>query len=307
MQKKKTFTNIKKYVKELFIAPFFKLIETVIELIAPFVVRYIIDEGIFKDASDNVTGGDTSLIVNMSLLMVGIYILAFCSAMVCQYLAVRAQTNYAYDLRADIMDQYSLLSKKEIELFSKEKVITLTSNDTNNVSAAFGMFMRLFVRAPLMVIGSIVCAFIIDRTAGLIFVGVLLLAFFIVVSTMLYTTKKYQDVQKELDNMSTIGNDNLYGTRVIRAFSKENYEINKFKTKSNKYKKLSIGISFIESLNNPLSFACVNMGIVLILYFGAFQSSVLDLSTGNIISLIQYLNQALLAVVAIVKLVNVFS
>lgn len=302
----KALTDLKKYKKELIIAPSFKIIEVIIELIMPFIVSTIIDKGLIRDSNGNVSGGNTSFIIYMSLLMLGLSILAFSSTMVCQYTASKTNTAYADDLRNDIFTHYSELSKKEIESFGKDRIVTLLTSDINNVSHAIGMLMRMLIRAPILVIGSVICAFIINVYAGLIFLGTLGLASILIFVTMRLSAKGYTRIQQNIDKMNVTANDNVSGSRIIRAFNKEEYEINKFKGISKEYKTNNIKISFIESLNNPLTFFFVDLGIILILYLGniSFKNNVL--TDGQIISLISFLNQALLALVLVSHLVVIF-
>lgn len=302
----KALTDLKKYKKELIIAPSFKIIEVIIELIMPFIVSTIIDKGLIRDSNGNVSGGNTSFIIYMSLLMLGLSILAFSSTMVCQYTASKTNTAYADDLRNDIFTHYSELSKKEIESFGKDRIVTLLTSDINNVSHAIGMLMRMLIRAPILVIGSVICAFIINIYAGLIFLGTLGLASILIFVTMRLSAKGYTRIQQNIDKMNVTANDNVSGSRIIRAFNKEEYEINKFKGISKEYKTNNIKISFIESLNNPLTFFFVDLGIILILYLGniSFKNNVL--TDGQIISLISFLNQALLALVLVSHLVVIF-
>lgn len=293
-----------KYKKQIILGPFFKIFEVIGELLSPFFVAYIIDNFIYIDSTGNITGEDLKYVVYAFLIMVGIAIFAFSTTLITQRMAITSGAALSDDLRNKIFEKYQSLSKKDVDKVGKDKFLTLLNVDTNNVETGFQIGIRLLIRSPILIIGSITCGFLIDVKCGFIFLGILFLASLIIVFTMIYLGKHYRDVQEKVDEMYTIAGDDVSGARAIRAFNNEEKEVKRFKTVSESYKKRKISLSLIEKINDPLTTLVINCGIVLILYFGQFDISAGKLSSGDIVCLINLLNLALLGLIAFVKLIN---
>ena len=239
--------------------------------------------------------------------MISLGILGFCSTLICQYLASIASQGYGTKLRDEIFIQSNKLDLSSINRFSKGYIQTLITNDSIYMQNALAVGIRLLIRAPILVIGAMICSFIIDYIVGFIFLGLTFLISIILFFVIRYTSKKYTLIQKNLDFLSNKVSDNLKGNRVIRAFNQEDKEINIFKDETRKYKKKAVHVEIFNSLINPLSFAIINVGIVLILYFTAGNFGFLSLDSGEIIALINYLNQILTALLVVSNLVIIFN
>jgi len=290
---------LKKYTGKVILAPVFKLFECICELFIPFLVKDIIDNGI--------TNRDGNYILVRSLIMLGLAIFGFAVTMITQYLAARVSSDYAYDLKKDLYRQLDVISSPQLEAYGKSKALTLVNNDSFSLQVGVNMFMRLFVRAPFLVIGSVVSAFIISPIAGFVVLSVLLLSSIVIFVVMAITPKKYQAIQEELDHISTLGEDDLTGARVVRSFNKQKFEEDKFKKASLSYQKKAFALSRINAFINPLTFVFVNFGVFLILYFGAYQQNLVGLSVGSVVAILNYLAQALTALVLFTRLITSLS
>ena len=294
-QKHTALTALKKYSFRFWVAPFLKLIECVIELVTPFIVRFIIDIGIKNN--------DFDYVLWMGLLLFGFSILAFGVTMVAQYFAARVSADYGHDLKEEIFDHISSLSEKQLNEFGKPKVLTLLSNDSFSMQNGVMMFMRLFLRPPFLIIGATVISFLLDWRAGLIFLGVVIFSSLVIGMVIALSPKKYAVVQANLDEISSLGSDTLKGARPIRAFRKEEYEEKKFVASSESYKKKSLSIAKLNAFINPLTFFFVNAGMILVVYLGGFTVNDGILTTGKIVSLISFLTLVLNALVMFSRMI----
>lgn len=290
-----SFTPLKKYKTKVILCPFVKMIECVFELASPFVVRYIIDDGI------KASNWDVSW--KLSLILFAMALLGFGVTLIAQWLASRTSADYGFDLKNSIHRHIDEVGEKEIEDFGKDKALNLISNDSFNVQTGLAMFMRLFIRAPFMVFGSLIISFVIDWKAGLIFLLALGLSSLIIFLVIVLSPKKYADVQKDLDSLSVISSDSFSGIRPMRAFGQSEEAKEKFFTSTASYRQKNIRLSYLNSFINPLTFFFVNMAVAFIVYFGSIEVGVGDLSTGQVISLIGYLSTALAALVMFSRLI----
>lgn len=296
-----------KYKKQLIFAPLFKVIEVIGELLTPFLVAYIIDNFIVKDANGNVTDGNILNIVYFVLIIIGIAIFTFFTTILAQRIAVTSGAHFSYDLRESIFNKYEDLSKSDIEKYHKEKILTLINVDTLNAENAFQMIQRLLLRGPLLVIGGIIASFIINVNCGFIFLSTLILASSVIGFIMVYNAKRYHKLSESLDDMYQIANDNVSGNRVIRAFNNEDKEISKFSDVTERYRKKSLFFAAIEKLGDPLTFFIINIGIILVLYVAKVDLSVGNLTSGKVVSLISYFHQTLFAIIMFARLLNSLS
>jgi len=296
---KRALEPLKKYTGKVLLAPVFKLFECVCELFVPFLVKDIIDTGI--------SNGDQTYILVRSLIMLGLAIFGFAVTMITQYLAARVSSDYAYELKKDLYKELNVISSPQLEAYGKSKALTLINNDSFSLQVGVNMFMRAFVRAPFLVIGSVVSAFIISPLAGVVVLSVLLLSSIVIFLVMAITPKKYQAIQEELDHISTLGEDDLTGARVVRSFNKQDFEEAKFRESSLNYQKKAFALSRINAFINPLTFAFVNLGVFLILYLGGYHASSVGLSVGSMVAILNYLAQALTALVLFTRLITSLS
>lgn len=293
---KTSLSPLRKYRLKLFLGPALKLFEVACELVSPFLIRYIIDEGII--------GGDTKLVYILGSVLVGLAIFAFLMTVSSQYLAARVSADYGYDLRNEIYDKMASLGERELDSFSRDKALTILSNDASSMQNGVMMFMRLIFRPPFLLIGSMILSFIINVKAGFVFMGAIALSTFIILFVMLLSPKRYKTVQSKLDDISMKTRDDLEGTRPIRAFNKEESELVSFEKETSSYKKRSMSINIVNSLINPLTFLFIDLALILIVYFGKdnIVSSIgkglpSEITTGQIVSLIQYLLSSLAAII----------
>ncbi len=299
----KTWDSIKKYKKEFILGPIFKIVEVVFELMIPFLMKYMINTGI--PSFQNYEG--VGKILYPGLIIIAFCIFGFLSTLVCQYFASVASQGFGTDLRNRIFLKVNSLSLKDIDNFGRGNLINLITNDTTRVQTGIAMLIRLAIRAPVLVIGSLVCSFIIDYRVGLMFLILIPIISLILAIILTKNSKNYLRVQQRLDDISNYSNDSLKGSRVIRAFNKENTIINQYKNKTEKYFKETKKANLVAALINPLTFLVVNIGIMLVIYFGGNLTINNELTNGDLVALISYLNQILMALIVVSNLVIIFT
>ena len=299
----KTWDSIKKYKKEFILGPIFKIVEVVFELMIPFLMKYMINTGIPSFQNNEGVGK----ILYPGLIIIAFCIFGFLSTLVCQYFASVASQGFGTDLRNRIFLKVNSLSLKDIDNFGRGNLINLITNDTTRVQTGIAMLIRLAIRAPVLVIGSLVCSFIIDYRVGLMFLILIPIISLILAIILTKNSKNYLKVQQRLDDISNYSNDSLKGSRVIRAFNKENTIINQYKNKTEKYFKETKKANLVAALINPLTFLVVNVGIMLVIYFGGNLTINDELTNGDLVALISYLNQILMALIVVSNLVIIFT
>ena len=298
------YSYIRYFKKEFILGPTFKMLEVAFELIMPFLMSYVIDVGI--EAAQNY--GNYNQIIIPGLLIFLLAVLGLCSTLVCQHYASIASQGYGTKLRDALYSKIMNMSLRNVELIGKGNLNTVLSNDVNRLQVSVAMMIRLVLRAPTIVIGSLICAFIIDWHSALIFLGVVILISLILFFILKVSSKKVITTQKKVDKIVTLTNDSLNGIRVIKAFNNEKHEVNKLKEKTQDYYKEMKTVSFINALTNPLTFLIINVAIVLVVYFSSNEIiSESGLTTGELTSLIQYLNQCFVALIAVSNLVIIFT
>ena len=301
---------LKPYRIKVFLAPLLKAIECVTELAVPFIVREVIDQGLTKPSMGSNYGahyGETSYIILLTSLIFIFAIVGFSCTMITQTLAAKVSTKYAYTLKKELYAHLSKLSALQIGDYGKGKALNILTNDSFSLQNGVQHFMRLVVRAPFLILGSIIAAFVINVYAGLVVFAGLALCALVIFIVIKATPKQYSALQKELDRVSTLGDEAIGGGRVVRAFNKQNEEIAEFKDESEKYRKQALLIQKINAVINPMTFALVNIVLVVILYFGSFQYNSTFLSVGSIVALSSFLTQSLTALIAFTRLVTTFS
>ena len=299
----KTWDSIKKYKKEFILGPIFKIVEVIFELMIPFLMKYMINTGIPSFQNNEGVGK----ILYPGLIIIAFCIFGFLSTLVCQYFASVASQGFGTDLRNRIFLKVNSLSLKDIDNFGRGNLINLITNDTTRVQTGIAMLIRLAIRAPVLVIGSLVCSFIIDYRVGLMFFILIPIISLILAIILTKNSKNYLRVQQRLDDISNYSNDSLKGSRVIRAFNKENTIINQYKNKTEKYFNETKKANLVAALINPLTFLVVNVGIMLVIYFGGNLTINNELTNGDLVALISYLNQILMALIVVSNLVIIFT
>ncbi len=300
----KAFGPLKKYRVKVVLAPIFKLFEAVTELIVPILVSYIIDQGLDEKGAHY---HDWNYILTLACVMFALALAGFAVTMITQYLAARVSSDYSYDLKKVIYERIHLLSAKQLDDYGRNKALNLLNNDSFLVQNGVQMLMRLIVRAPFLVLGSIVASFIINPIAGCVVLGSLALSGLVIGLVVCSTPKQYAKLQKQLDIISSRGEDEIVGARVVRSFNKEEAETKEFREASESYRKQALVISKINALINPLTFALINGAVLLIFYIGGFHNDGASLSVGDIVALVNYLTTSLSALIMFTRLITSLS
>ena len=290
---------LKQFKKEVLIGPVFKLTEAVFELIVPLVMAQIIDVGI--------ANGDRGYVLRMGGVMVLLGLVGLGCALICQYCAARASQGFGTVLRSEMFRHINTLSHGEIDQIGTPSLITRITNDVNQLQLAVAMLIRLVVRAPFLVIGATVMALLLDwKLACIFFVAAPLMAL-VLYLVMSRSIPFYRIIQKKLDRISLITRENLSGVRVIRAFSRQEKEKERFAQASEDQMSTSIAVGRISALLNPLTSAIINLAIAAVIWFGGFRVDVGGMTQGEVIAFVNYLNQILLAMIVVANLVVIFT
>ena len=290
---------LKYFKKEVIIGPFFKFLEAVFELIVPLVMASIIDIGIKnRDKAYVLQRGGV-------ILLLGFMGLIF--AIICQYSAARASQGFGTMVRNDLYKHINTLSHGEIDSFGTNTLITILTNDINQMQLAVAMLIRLVVRAPFLVIGAVVMSMILDLKLSLIFLIVAPLVSLLIYLIMKLSIPYYRVRQKMLDKVSRITRENLSGARVIRAFSKQEHEIRRFNKANNDVADIAINVGKISAFLNPVTFAILNVAIIAILWFGGIRVDAGSLTQGEVIAFVNYMTQISVALVVVANLVVIFT
>ncbi len=284
---------LRHYVKESILAPLFKMLEASFELFVPLVMAAIIDTGI--------KNSDKPYIFKMAMVLVGLAIVGFISALTAQYFAAKAAVGFGKELRSDLYRHINTLSYTEIDKIGTSTLITRLTADVNQMQTAVNLFLRLFLRSPFIVIGAVVMAFTVDPKTAIIFAVSIPLLAVVVFGIMFYSVPIYKKVQNRLDSVMRITRENLSGVRVIRAFNHEQKEIEEFDKCSEELKDMQLYGGRISAYLNPITYVIVNISIVLIIYVGGLRVDTGRLTQGEVISLINYMSQVL---VELIKLSN---
>ena len=290
---KKLLIYLKDYKKESFLAPLFKMLEAIFELIVPLVVASIIDNGILNN--------DKGFIISRSGILVLLAVVGMIAAITAQYFAAKAATGFGKELRHSLFDKIQSLSFSELDKIGASSLITRITTDANQVQNGVNLVLRLFLRSPFIVFGAMIMAFTVDVKCALIFVGVIPLLSLVVFGIMVYTIPKYKKVQNHLDGITLKTRENLSGARVIRAFTQEENEIEDFTKKNNLLSLLQKSVGRISALMNPVTYVIINAGVILLIYSGAIQVNEGNLSQGEVVALYNYMSQIL---VELIKLAN---
>lgn len=284
---------LRHYIKESILAPLFKMLEASFELFVPLVMAAIIDTGI--------KNSDKSYIFKMGMVLVGLAIVGFISALTAQYFAAKAAVGFGKELRGDLYRHINTLSYSEIDKIGTSTLITRLTADVNQMQTAVNLFLRLFLRSPFIVIGAVVMAFTVDPKTAIIFAVSIPMLAVVVFGIMFYSVPIYKKVQNRLDSVMRMTRENLSGVRVIRAFNHEQREIEDFDKCSEELKDMQLYGGKISAYLNPITYVIVNLSIVLIIYVGGLRVDTGRLTQGEVISLINYMSQVL---VELIKLSN---
>ena len=299
--------SLKNYKKQLILGPIFKLTEAVFELIVPLLMAYIIDYGISLDSNNNVIGGDIGVILKTGSMIVALGILGLLCSIICQYFASRAGQGFGTELRNKMLKHIFKLPMSEQDKLGSAKLENIMINDINQLQTAVNMFIRLVVRAPFLVVGGIVCAFLINVKVALIFVASLPFFILVLVFVLKASSKRHVKIQASLDVINKSVNEGVTGQRVVRVFNAQDMMINDYKKINDQLYKDNNNVSKITSLLSPLTFIIVNIATVFIVYFAAKFVDFGELTQGDVFTLVNYMNQILLALIVVSNLVVIFT
>ena len=281
------------YRKESILGPLFKLLEASFELLVPLVVARIIDVGI--------PNRDTGYVIRMCLVMVLLGVVGLVCSVTAQYFAAKAAVGFSTRVRRDLFAHIQSLSFSELDTLGTSTLLTRITSDVNQVQNGVNLFLRLFLRSPFIVFGAMIMAFTIDvESAGVFAVTIPALAV-VVFAIMLVSIPLYRRVQARLDRVLQMTRENLVGARVIRAFNKEQDEIEQFDGASETLKRVQVFVGRISALMNPLTYVMINVAIVVLVWIGALRVDTGALTQGEVVALVNYMSQIL---VELVKLAN---
>lgn len=287
---------LKDYKKECIIGPLCKLFEAILELLVPLVMANIIDVGIQNN--------DSGYVLKMGTVMVLLSLVGLMSALVCQYLASKASQGVGTKIRRELFSHINTLSHAELDKLGTPSLITRITNDTNQVQQGVAMSIRLLTRAPFIVVGALIMSMTINPGLSLIFFVAAVLIGLALYFVMSRSIPIYAKIQKKLDKIGLLSRENLSGNRVIRAFSKQDNETERIDKATEELAKISIRVSRLSALLSPVTYAVTNMAIVLIIWLGAFNvNSGGGMLSGDIIALVNYMTQILLAMIVVANLV----
>lgn len=284
---------LKKYKIESILAPFFKLIEVAFELIVPLIVSTIIDVGI--------ENGDKVYIIKRCLLLGLFGILGLCSTLVAQYFSAKASVGFASDIRHALFQHIGKLSYSQLDSLGAPTLITRLTGDINQVQTGTNLTLRLVLRSPFVVFGAVIMAFTVDVKSSLVFVVAVPALAAVVFAIMLVCIPMYRKVQQKLDGLLSKTRENLLGTRVVRAFCKEEEEIADFDAKNSALTEMQTAVGRISAFMNPATFVLINLAIIALIYVGAIRVDSGTISRGAVVALYNYMSQIL---VELIKLAN---
>ena len=292
---KKLLIYLKAYRKEACLAPIFKMLEAVFELFVPLVIKGIIDYGIAAE--------DRAYCLRMGLLLLLLAIIGLAMATTAQWFSARAAAGFAAKIKQVLMEHIQKLSYTELDTIGTSTLITRMTSDVNQVQTGTNLVLRLFMRSPFIVFGSMIMAFTIDFKAAMIFVITIPLLSVVVFGIMLSSIPLYKKVQSQLDRVLGITRENLTGVRVIRAFNKEEEEISHFKTENEQFTRLQTFVGKISALMNPLTFVIVNSAILVLVWTGAWRVEGGILTQGAVVALVNYMSQILVELIKLADLI----
>ena len=290
---KKLYGYLSPYKKETVLAPLFKLLEAVFDLLVPIVVKQIIDVGI--------ANGDKPYIWSMVAVLVGFAAVGLTCALVAQYYAARAAVGFSTGLRRDLFAHIQKLSYAETDRAGTSTLITRMTADINQMQAGVNLTLRLFLRSPIIVLGAMIMAFTVNAKSALVFVLIIPLLSAVVFTIMIKSIPLFKKVQKNLDRVTGVTRENLTGVRAVRAFCKEQEEIERFHEANEEHNRIQNFVGKVSALMNPLTLVLVNLGLILLILSGAKFVDSGEMTQGDVIAMTNYMAQIL---VELVKFAN---
>ena len=281
------------YKRECVLAPLFKMLEASFDLFVPLVMADIVNVGI--------AAHDFHYILMRCGILLLLAIIGLACSLTAQYFSAKASVGYSTALRHALFAHIQTLSFTEMDTLGTSTLITRMTSDLNQVQSGLNLFLRLFLRSPFVVFGAMIMAFTVNVRAALIFVVAIPLLSVVVFGVMVVTRPLYKTVQTRLDRVPGLTRENLTGARVVRAFDKEQTEVNRFEDANALLTKMQLHVGHISALMNPLTYVIINLAIVALLYVGSIEINIGGMASGDVIALVNYMNQIL---VELVKLAN---
>ncbi|HEM4955680.1 TPA: ABC transporter ATP-binding protein [Streptococcus suis] len=289
----------KDYIKESILGPVFKLLEACFELLVPLIIAYIIDTIIPNGSQGN--------LVAMLFLLVGLACIGIIVSLIAQYYSAKAAVGVTKELTNDLYQKVLSLPKSSRDILSSSSLLTRLTSDTLQIQTGINTFLRLFLRAPIVVFGSLIMAFYISPSLSTYFLGMIILLIFIVTVISVMTSRIYQSIRKELDGLVGQVRETVTGWRVIRAFGQREREIKAFQGINQIYKKQQLQAGFWSSLLSPLTFLVVNGTLLILIWQGNIAISHNLLEQGMLVALINYLLQILVELVKMIMVVSTLN
>ncbi len=283
------------YKKESILGPLFKLLEASFELMVPLVMTSIIDIGIVN--------ADTNYILKRCVVLIVLGLVGFICSVTAQYFSAKAAVGFGTELRNDLYSHINKLSFSDIDNIGTSTLITRITNDVNQVQTGVNMVLRLFLRSPFIVFGAMIMAFTIDTKGAMIFVLTIPLLSIVVFGVMIGSIPMYKKVQAKLDEVTLGVREILSGARVVRAFNRQEDEIEVFNTRSAELKHLQEKVGNISALLNPITYIIINIALVIIVWVGGKQVNIGNLTQGEVVALVNYMSQILVELVKLASLI----
>ena len=295
---KKLAVHLKGYIKECILGPLFKLLEASLELIVPLIIAFIIDNGIKSSGNP---ADRQNFVALMCLVLVALGAVGLIFSVVAQFFAAKASCGFAAKIRSKLFSHIQGLSYSELDRIGSSTLITRMTADANQVQNGLNLSLRLLLRSPFVVFGAMIMAFTIDFKSAISFAAVIPALSVVVFGIMLLSIPLHKKVQSQVDSVLRATSENLSGARVIRAFCKEEDEIRDFKNKNSNLNSIQKFVGRISALLNPLTYVLINSAIIILIYTGAIQVNIGNLTQGQVVALYNYMAQIL---VELIKLAN---
>ena len=289
---------LSKYKKDLIIGPIFKLIEAIIEVFLPFIIAQIIN---------NLSNTNTNTIIKYTGIMLILIIIGLACAVIAQYIAAKTSQGFGTELRNKLFSHVLKLSNKQIEKYGTSAIVNRITNDILNLEVAVAMFIRLVIRVPFIFIGSLIMVYVLDSTISkMLFVSTVILA--VCIYVIIKKASKYQQkANTKLDEIALKVKENLLNIRLVKSFGTEKLEEQKFQKSNNENYKLSQKANIFSNLLNPVSVVILDFTIALVLYIGGIKISNNYMPQGNLIAIINYISQMILAVIVLSNLITIYT
>ena len=286
---------LRDYKRESVLAPLFKMLEATFDLFVPLVMADIVNVGI--------AAHDLHYILVRCGILLVLAVIGLTCSLTAQYFSAKAAVGYSTALRHALFAHIQSLSFSEMDTLGTSTLITRMTSDINQVQSGLNLFLRLFLRSPFVVIGAMVMAFTVNARAALIFVVAIPLLSVVVFGVMVITRPLYKTAQVRLDRVLGLTRENLTGVRVVRAFDKEQDEIDRFENANDLLTKMPLHVGHLSALMSPLTYVIINIAIVALLYVGSIEINVGGMASGDVIALVNYMNQILIELVKLANLI----